>query len=430
MNPAVVTIIIALVAIFLFIRGRIPIAAVAIAVPVFLVIFGVLTPKEAFANFANKWPLIFMFMFMVGESLFRTGFADIAGRSATSLSKGQERLFLLYIMIISAVLSAFLSNLGVIACLLPIVMAGVRKGKFSPQKALLCLAFSSSLGGTMTLIGTPPNGVVNSVIGTMELGIKPFAFFDYALVGLPLAVIGILVIFFISHKFMPSGAIDTTSEDYEGPQEEKNFKYRQNKMWIALVIFVLIVFVMAAGSYIPFIKKTLHLDLLTAAALGAVLVIATRCISWKEAYTSVSWTTVISFSTLLSLSLALKKSGAVMLIAQNITSITTTPFLLLIIMVVMTMVLTQFTFNTAATAIIAPIAVAAAQAANISPHTMLMAVAMSASACFMSPIATGPNIAIVGPGRLKFIDFIKSGWVLQLVSFVTVVVLTAVIWKF
>jgi len=201
-------------------------------------------------------------------------------------------------------------------------------------------------------------------------------------------------------------------------------------MWIALAIFVLIVFVMAAGSYIPFIKKTLHLDLLTAAALGAVLVIATRCISWKEAYTSVSWTTVIAFSILLSLSLALKKSGAVMLIAQNITSLTTTPFLLLIIMVVMTMILTQFTFNTAATSIIAPIAVAAAQAANISPHIMLMAVAMSASACFMLPIATGPNIAIVGPGRLKFIDFIKSGWVLQLVSFIVVVVLTAVIWKF
>jgi sodium-dependent dicarboxylate transporter 2/3/5 len=430
MNPAITTILITLVAVFLFIRGKIPIAAVAIAVPVSLVIFGVLTPAEAFANFANKWPLIFMFMFMVGESLFRTGFADIAGRTAIGMSKGQERLFLLYIMIISAALSAFLSNLGVIACLLPIVMAGVRKGNFAPQKALLCLAFSSSLGGTMTLIGTPPNGVVNSVMDTMELNLPSFAFFDYALIGLPLTIIGILVIFFISFKAMPTGQIDTAGEDYEGPQEETNFQYRKNKMWIAVAIFVLIVFVMAAGSYVPLIKKTLHLDLLTAAALGAVLVIATRCITWKEAYTSVSWTTVISFSTLLSLSSALRKSGAVKLLAESITGLTSTPFLLLIIMVLMTMLLTQFTFNTAATAIIAPIAVAAAQAAGVNPHTMLMAVAISASACFMSPIATGPNIAIVGPGRLKFIDFVKAGWALQLISFVAVVILTALIWKF
>ena len=430
MSPAIITIIIVAVAVVLLMTGKIPIAAIAIAVPVSLVMTGVLTSKEAFANFANKWPLIFMFMFMIGESLFRTGFADIVGKYAIRISKNKENLFLLWIMIASAALSAFLSNLGVIACLLPIVLAGVKKGNYSVKKALLAMAFASSLGGTITLIGTPPNGVVNSVIDTMKLGIAPFKFFDYALVGLPLTVVGIAVIYFIGIKFMPSEKVDTESEDYEGPEPVDESKYRKNKMWIAITTFVVIVFIMAAGSYVPFIKKTLHLDLLTAAALGAVVVIVTGTITWKEAYSSVSWTTVISFATLLSLSLALKKSGAVKLIASVTTGITQSPFLLMVIIVLITMFLTQFTFNTAATAIVAPIAVAAATAAHVSPYPLLMAVAISASACFMSPIATGPNIAIVGPGRLKFIDFVKSGWVLQLVSFILIVILIPLFWKF
>ncbi len=430
MSPAIITIIIVVAFVILLISGKIPIAAIAIAAPVALVMTGVLTTKEAFANFSNKWPLIFMFMFMVGESLFRTGFADIAGKFAIKMSKEKENLFLLWIMIISAILSAFLSNLGVIACLLPIIVAGIKKGNYSPQKAFLALAFSSSLGGTITLIGTPPNGVVNSVMGTMELGIAPFRFFDFALIGIPLAVIGILVIYFISIKFMPSRKIDMESEDYEGPEVDAKFEYRKDKMWVAVVTFIFIVFIMAVGSYIPFFKKVLHLDLLTTAALGAIIVIATGTITWKEAYTSVSWTTVISFSTLLAFSVALKKSGAVAMIAKSMTGVTQTPFILMAIFIVMTMILTQFTFNTAATGIIAPIAVAAATTAHISPYPLLMAVAMSASACFMSPIATGPNIAIVGPGRLKFMDFIKAGWVLQLVSFVVILSLTSLIWKF
>ena len=430
MSPAIITIIIVLAAVILLIIGRIPIAAIAIGVPVALVMTGVLTAGEAFANFANQWPLIFMFMFMVGESLFRTGFADIAGRFAIKMSKDREDLFLLWIMVISLVLSAFLSNLGVIACLLPIVMAGVAKGGYSPKKALLAMAFSSSLGGTITLIGTPPNGVVNSVMDTMKLDIAPFRFFDYALVGIPLAVIGILVIYFISLKFMPTDEVDTTSADYEGPADQSNFQFRKNKMPVAITVFIVIVLIMAAGSYIPFIKNTLHLNLLTTAALGAVIVIATGTITWKEAYTSVSWTTVISFATLLSLSKALSKSGAVKMVAEGMTGITSTPFILMAIIIFMTMLLTQFTFNTAATGIIAPIAVAAAAAADVSPYPFLMAVAMGASACFMSPIATGPNIAIVGPGRLKFIDFVKSGWILQIVSFIVILVLTGLVWKF
>ncbi len=430
MSPAMITILIVLVLVILLMIGKIPIAALAVSVPVALVMTGVLTSKEAFANFANQWPLIFMFMFMVGEALFRTGFADIAGRFAIKMSKNKESLFLLWIMIISLILSAFLSNLGVIACLLPIVLAGVKKGNYSVKKAVLSMAFASSLGGTLTLIGTPPNGVVNSVMGTMKLDIAPFKFFDFALVGLPLSIIGILTLYFISLKFMPSEKVDTESADYEGPAEDKNFKYREDKMWIAIIVFVLIVFIMAAGSYIPFIKSTLHLDLLTTAALGAVIIVATGTISWKEAYSSVSWTTVISFATLLSLSTALSKSGAVAVIAGGITGITTTPFILMAIIILITMFLTQFTFNTAATGIIAPIAVAAATAAGVSPYPFLMAVAMSASACFMSPIATGPNIAVVGPGRLKFSDFVKAGWVLQIVSFVVILLVTSLVWKF
>ncbi len=422
------SIVILVIAFVLFLTEWIPLVATAIMVPVALVITGVLPYKVAFKDFANKWTLIFMFMFMMGEALFRTGFADKVGRWAVTRGKGREKAILANIMIATAILSAFLSNTGTTICFLPIILAMIAEAGFSTKRFLMSLAFAASFGGTMTLIGTPPNGVVEALLDKAH--ITSFGFFEFAEIGLPIAVVGILAMLFVGVRFLPEGMIDTSGDDYEGPKLDKNFQYRKEKMGLAVGLFVFIIFIMAAGKYVPFLHKTLHINLLVAAALGAFLVIATGCITWKEAWQSVSWTTIFLFACMFPMSSALVKTGGVLMIAHTFDSFVHSGFGLLVAMVLITAFLTQFASNTATTLIVAPIALAAAKGMGVNPHPILMGVAMAASLCFMTPIATPPNTIVLGPGRFKFVDYIKAGWFPQLLTTILVIVLIPIIWHF
>ncbi len=417
------------VAFIFFMTEWVRLEATALAVPVALVITGVLPAEQAFKDFANNWTLIFLFMFMMGEALFRTGFADKVGRWAVAKGKGREKLVMANIMIVAALLSSVLSNTGTTVCFLPIVLGVVSLAGFNTRGFMMALAFATSFGGTLTLIGTPPNGVVNGVMS--KAGIPAFGFFEFALIGIPIAVIGIISFLTVGIKFLPKGQVDTNAEDYSGPKVEENFKYRTEKMWLAVGLFVFVIVIMAAGDYIPFIKKTLHINLLVAAALGATLVITTKCITWKEATAAVSWQTIFLFACMFPMSTALEKTGGVLMIAQSMNSIVAgSPMALLAGMVLVTVLLTQFASNTATTLIVAPIAIASAQGMGVNPAPILMGVAMGASLCFLTPIATPPNTIVLGPGQLKFIDYIKAGWLPQLITTILVIVLVPLIWKF
>jgi sodium-dependent dicarboxylate transporter 2/3/5 len=205
-----------------------------------------------------------------------------------------------------------------------------------------------------------------------------------------------------------------------------DFKFRLNKMGLAVGIFAFVVLVMALGGFVPFIKKTLHIDLLTAAALGAALVIITKCITWKEA-----WQTIFLFACMFPVSTALAKTGGVLMIASAVNDMVAgSPMGLMIGMTVLTAVLTQFASNTATCLIVAPIGLASAQGMGISPLPIVMGVAMGASLCFLTPIATPPNTIVLGPGQLKFIDYLKAGFIPQLVCTLLVILLVPLIWPF
>jgi sodium-dependent dicarboxylate transporter 2/3/5 len=398
-------------------------------VPVSLVVSGVLTPANAFKDFANQWTLIFMFMFMMGEALFRTGFADKIGRWAVAKGKGRENLVLLNIMIVAAALSSVLSNTGTTVCFLPIVLGVVTLAGFSSRSFMMALAFATSFGGTITLIGTPPNGVVNGVLGTA--GMPTFGFFEFALIGIPIAVVGIATFMLFGTRFLPKGKVDQTSADYSGPEALGDFKFRTNKMGLAVGTFTFVVAIMALGDFVPFIKKTLHIELLTAAALGAALVIIFKCITWKEAWQSVSWQTIFLFACMFPVSTALEKTGGVLMIASAVNDVVAgSPMGLMIGMTVLTATLTQFASNTATALIVGPIGLASAIGMGVNPQPILMGIGMGASLCFLTPIATPPNTIVLGPGQLKFIDYVKAGFIPQIVCTILVILLVPLIWPF
>jgi di/tricarboxylate transporter len=153
--------------------------------------------------------------------------------------------------------------------------------------------------------------------------------------------------------------------------------------------------------------------LVTAAMLGACLVIATGCMTMEEAFKSIDWVTIFHFAGMLSMSTAMQTSGAAALIAESVVKHLNSPYMIIAVCCTLTTLVTEFMSNTATTALMAPLAIPIAQQSGISPLPLLMGSSMYASACFLTPVATPPNTIVLSPGNYKFLDYLKAGWPIQ-----------------
>jgi solute carrier family 13 (sodium-dependent dicarboxylate transporter), member 2/3/5 len=189
MSAAVITLLILLIAGILFVTEVIPVAATALLATFLLFLTGIVDAETVFSGFTNNVVILITGMFVIGASLFETGVAKKISKLITKFAK-TERQLLLGIMIIGASLSAFLSNTSTTAVLMPIVILIADSMGFSRAKLLMPLAYATGLGGLITLIGTNSN---LAVLGVMENeGIPVFGFFEFAKIGVPLTVIGII----------------------------------------------------------------------------------------------------------------------------------------------------------------------------------------------------------------------------------------------
>lgn len=407
------------VAAILFFTELFPLPVTAMLVPTALSLFGILTAKEAYSHFGDTSVVLFMAMFILGEGTFTTGFASRVGEFTIRMAAGSEKKLLLYSVISIGGLSCFLSNTGTTAVALPMILAMCSAAKINPGKILMPVAFASSLGGTCTLVGTPPNLLINSALAQMgtEVGTHPFGFFEFGLIGIPLFVMGIIFYATIGRKFLPETVAHIDPEEMD-LREVKNL--RTQKMPIAVAIFLFVIVAMA----------TKILPLNTAAMLGAMLMIMTGCITMREAFRSIDWTTIFLFAGMISMSSAMQRSGAASLIATNVVHLVSDPYAILAVTCALTMIITNFMSNTATAALMAPLAIPIAIQSGVSPLPIAMGIAMAASACFLTPIATPPNTLVFGPGNYNFMHYLKAGWLLQIFSFIMCVVLIPLIWPF
>ena len=423
------------IAVVMFFTECVPLACTAILVPVALSLTGifgwfgsdatikeclknsVLTSKEAFANWGNPTVILFMAMFIVGEATFVTGFADKVGALAMKLSRGKERLLLLFSMLSVGLLSTVLSDTGTAAVALPMVLAMCMKTNIAPAKILLPMACASSLGGTVTLVGTPPNGITNAMLESNQ--VLPFSFFEFGKIGIPLLIAGLLYYYFIGHRLLPG---DRRTDEDDAALAADNMPRRSNKMFVAIGIFAFVVLMMA----------TEILPLSTAAMLGAALVVASGCLTMKEAYRAVDWNTIFLFAGMLSMSTAMdgKHSGAAAIVAHAVVSLVDNPWMLQLACCALTAILTNFMSNTATAALMAPLAITIAHATGVSPLPLAMGICACASTCFLTPIATPANTIVFGPGKYKFLDYAKAGWPLQLITLLMCWLLVPLIWPF
>ncbi len=420
MSPAVKCLILLAVVALLFITEIIPLAVTATAASVACGILGLIPNKQVFTGLSNSTVVLFAGMFVVGAAMFYTGLAQAIGNTVVRMMGTGENSLMLGLMLVGTCLSAVLSNTGTAACLLPVALGICASAKIPASRQLMPLAFACGWGGIITMVGTPPNIIATGALNAA--GLPSFGFFEFALIGIPVSVAGMLYMIFIGKYLLPKAELDANQEV---EQEIEANETSKNKMIISGVILLAVVLVMASGT------KIVSLEM--AAILGALVCVLTGCLTEKQAYASIDWVTIFLFAGMMPVSTALDKTGAGKLIAEWAVGLmggSPSPLLVTAVLFILSCGLTQFMSNTASAALLCPIGIAISKQLGADPKAVLMAIAVAASCAFATPVGTPPNTLVFGPGGYKFMDYVKAGCGLVLVSFVVSLVVIPMVWPF
>ena len=188
------------ITIILFVNGRIRADIVALCALAAMLLLGILTPEEALAGFSSTVVIMMVGLFVVGGAILQTGLAKAASQKIMKLAAGSDIRMFLLVVTVTAVIGAFISNTGTVALMMPIVVSMAAQANMRPGRLLMPLAFASSLGGMLTLIGTPPNLVIQQAL--TGAGYQPLGFFSFFPVGIICIIIGIIVMMPLTKLFL------------------------------------------------------------------------------------------------------------------------------------------------------------------------------------------------------------------------------------
>ena len=420
MSPAIKCLILLAVVALLFVTELIPLAITAMGGAIACGLLGFIPAKQVFTGLSNSTVVLFGGMFVVGASMFYTGLAQKIGTQVVKLCGTSETGLMFGLMTVGTVLSSCLSNTGTCACLLPVALGICAAAKIPASRQLMPLAFACGWGGIITMVGTPPNIIA---VGAMNAaGLESFSFFEFAWIGVPVSIAGMLYMMFVGKYLLPKADLDA---DQEIEQEIEASGDNSTKQIISGVILAVVIFVMAIGI------KGISLEM--AAVVGALVCVLTGCLTEKQAYASIDWVTIFLFAGMMPVSTAIDKTGAGKLIADWTVGLmggSPSPMIVTAVLFALSCTLTQFMSNTASAALLCPIGISIAQALNADPKAVVMAITVAASCAFATPVGTPPNTLVLGPGGYKFADYVKCGCGLVGVCFVVSLVVIPIVWPF
>ena len=420
MSPAIKCLILLAVVALFFVTELIPLAVTATGAAIACGLLGLIPAKQVFSGLSNSTVVLFAGMFVVGASMFYTGRAQAIGNTVVKMCGTGENSLMFGLMLVGTVLSAVLSNTGTAACLLPVALGICSAAKIPASRQLMPLAFACGWGGIITMVGTPPNIIATGAM--TAAGLEPFGFFEFAWIGVPVSVAGMLYMMFVGKYLLPNKQLDA---DQEIEQEVEANEISRSKQMVSGVILLGVILVMAVG--IPGVSLEM------AAIIGALVCVLTGCLTEKQAYASIDWVTIFLFAGMMPVSSAMDKTGAGKLIAEWTVSLmggSPSPLVVTGVLFVLSCGLTQFMSNTASAALLCPIGIAISQNLGADPKAVLMAIAVAASCAFATPVGTPPNTLVLGPGGYKFMDYVKAGTGLVLVAFVVSLVVIPMVWPF
>ena len=420
MSPAIKCLILLAVVALLFVTELIPLAVTATGAAIACGLLGLIPAKQVFSGLSNSTVVLFAGMFVVGASMFYTGLAQEIGNTVVKMCGTGENSLMFGLMIVGTVLSAVLSNTGTAACLLPVALGICSAAKIPASRQLMPLAFACGWGGIITMVGTPPNIIATGAM--TAAGLEPFGFFEFAWIGIPVSVAGMIYMMFVGKYLLPNKQLDA---DQEIEQEIEANETSKSKQMVSGVILLAVVLVMALGI------KGITLEM--AAIIGALVCVLTGCLTEKQAYASIDWVTIFLFAGMMPVSKAMDVTGAGKLIAEWTVGLmggSPSPLVVTAVLFILSCGLTQFMSNTASAALLCPIGIAISKNLGADPKAVLMAIAVAASCAFATPVGTPPNTLVLGPGGYRFMDYLKAGCGLVIVCFIVSLIVIPMVWPF
>ena len=419
MSATTITLLFLLFAVIMFVLEKIPLGVTSMIVCIGLVVTGVLDIKTAFAGFIDSNVILFVAMFIVGGALFETGMANKIGGIVTKFAK-TERMLIVAIMVIVGFMSGVLSNTGTAAVLIPVVIGIAARSGYKRSRLLMPLVFAAAMGGTLSLIGAPGNLIAQSALEEINM---EFGFFEYAIVGLPILIIGILFYATIGYRLLPDH--DVTEE--RGFDTAKDFSdVPAWKQWLSLIVLVLTLLAMI-------FEKKIGIKLSISGCIGALILILTGVISEKEALKSIDLKTIFLFGGTLSLASALAETGAGETIANTVIGALgshPSPYILTFVVFILCCVMTNFMSNTATTALMVTICLSIAEGMGADPRAVLMACVIGGSCAYATPIGMPANTMVVGAGGYRFMDYVKAGFPLIIIATIISMIILPIAFPF
>lgn len=421
MSPAIITLLILVVAIIIFISDRLPMGLVAFMVPMALYFFGVIGVKDIFASIVNENVILIIAMCVLGAAFFKTGLAWQSSKILLKYAKTERSLSVLIFMI-SGVMSAFVSNSGTVAVLIPIVLGIAGTSQIKPIKLLMPLVFGATIGADISIIGSPGNLIAKNTIETFSKGNLSVPFFEYAKIGIPLMIVCALLLFFFGSRLIP---------DRDGhEQSDVQMDYSHIPEWhklLTLIVFVLAILGMVATDYVKFLPP-IHII----ACCAAIVLVLTGVLNQKETFNSFETLTVFMLAFMMPLGAALNSTGAGEMIARAVISVTGNSGVIVIMasLWILTWALTQVMSNTAACTLLCPVGWTIAQSIGADPRAVVIAIFIASSVAVCTPMAIPANSMIIGPGNVKFKDFLKPGLAISFVCFIVSMILLPVFYPF
>lgn len=414
-----------------WVTEAIPIYVTALLIGPAMVVVGVTDADTAFAPYAD--PLIFLFIggFFIARAMTRHGLDRRLARSMVRLPivRGSPTRVRIAFMATAVFMSMWISNTATAAILIPILLGTVPKHHEASSSGVLALAYTSSVGGMGTLIGSPPNYITVRFLET-EAGVE-IGFLQWMGIGVPAALALALAVGLVFQRVAPPAPIESEIEAF-------------GKAWSYGEIVTALSFGLAvAGWTIPGIMRAVGAANAEAVAralpIGAVAILAATplflfrdrredapVLPWSDA-ARIDWGLILLFGGGLSLGEQMFQTGLASAISHWFIAVTGIESLwgLTAAMIFFTVFFTEACTNTASSNMIVPVAIAAAQKLGVSALEPALAVGLAASCAFMLPIATGPNAVAYGEGLIELRLMMRLGFVLNIVAALT---LLAVLW--
>lgn len=406
MNQAIIAGII-LVAIFiLFLTEKLPLATTALIGAIAVGCFGLVEFDTVFQSFTSNSVILMISMMVVGSSLFYSGLGNIIGKKLLKFTGSNERSIIFVGALAGALLSSVCSGTATMVTLFPIVTSMCIAAGISVSRVYLPYIYGVGFGSMLTLVGSGLGPASSAILE--EAGYKGWSFLEPAKVGVPLMLVGMIVLLTVGVKLLPTHHIDGENVDKD------NTPVKMTKdMWIsAIVLLTVVVFMMLEPEGIP---------LYIISSIGAVVLVITGCMSQKQFYGSISWNSVFLIAGMSTVAKGIQTSGLAEIIANSMIKLvggTTNELIVIGMLLLVTSILTNFLSNNAALLLMAPIALGMAETIGIDPRTLIMTVYVGALSSFCTPMATPAISYIMEPGGYKIKDLFRIGIVMQVAYFV------------